>query len=71
MLHLFSSTFLPTTLNTKLIKGTLDLKRNKKYVKRHMSRVCSKIKEKSEASQSRLIQSISQCAMYGWWAVAE
>ena len=65
MLHLFSSTFLPTTLNTKLIKGTLDLKRNKKYVKRHMSNVCCKIKE-SEASQS-----ISQCAMYGWWAVAE
>ena len=65
MFHLFSSTFLPTTLNTKLIKGTLDLKRNKKYVKRHMSNVCNKIKE------SEAIQSISECAMYGWWAVAE
>ena len=30
-----------------------------------MSNVCNKIKE-SEASQS-----IRECAMYGWWAVAE
>ena len=53
MFHLFSSTFLPTTLNTKhtkLIKGTLDLKSIM------LEHVCSKIKE-SEAGQS-----ISQCA---------